>query len=66
MMFGCFCIKFIEYMLKCIAFIKFMLKGKILLEYTNLFSPNEYKNINKIIYNYFKDKHDQRKHKTRL
>ena len=26
-----------------IAFIDFMLKGKGLLEYTNLFSPNEYK-----------------------
>ena len=25
----------------CIGFIDFMLKGKILLEYTNLFSPNE-------------------------
>lgn len=29
----------------CIAFIEFMLKGKVLLEYTNLFSPNEYKKI---------------------
>ena len=29
----------------CIVFIEFMLKGKILLEYTNLFSPNEYKKI---------------------
>ena len=27
----------------CIGFIDFMLKGKSLLEYTNLFSPNEYK-----------------------
>ena len=27
----------------CIGFIDFMLKGKNLLEYTNLFSPNEYK-----------------------
>ena len=26
----------------CIRFIDFMLKGKSLLEYTNLFSPNEY------------------------
>ena len=25
----------------CIGFINFMLKGKSLLEYTNLFSPNE-------------------------
>ena len=27
----------------CIGFIGFMLKGKRLLEYTNLFCPNEYK-----------------------
>ena len=27
----------------CIGFIDFVLKGKILLEYSNLFSPNEYK-----------------------
>ena len=26
----------------CIEFIDFMLKGKSLLNYTNLFSPNEY------------------------
>ena len=26
----------------CIHFIAFMLKGKSLLDYTNLFSPNEY------------------------
>ena len=30
----------------CIGFIDFMLKGKILLkDYTNLFSPNEYKEM---------------------
>ena len=33
----------------CIRFIDFMLKGKILLEYTNLFPPNEYKKNDKII-----------------
>ena len=33
----------------CIAFIDFMLKGKSSLEYTNLFSPVEYKNNYKII-----------------
>ena len=33
----------------CIGFIDFMLKGKSLLEYTNLFSPNEYKKNDKII-----------------
>ena len=29
----------------CIRFIDFMLKGKRLLDYTNLFSPNEYKRM---------------------
>ena len=29
----------------CIGLIDFMLKGKRLLDYTNLFSPNEYENI---------------------
>ena len=29
----------------CIGFIDFMLKCKILLEYTNLLSPNEYKRM---------------------
>ena len=33
----------------CIGFTDFMLKGKSLLEYTNLFYPNDYKNNNKII-----------------
>ena len=36
----------------CIGFIDFMLKGKSLLEYTNLFSPNEYKNNDRIILKY--------------
>ena len=36
-----------------IGFIDFMLKGKSLLEYTNLFSPNEYKKNNKIVLKYF-------------
>ena len=31
----------------CIRFVDFMLKGKILLEYTNSFSPYEYKKIAK-------------------
>ena len=33
----------------CIGFIDFMLKGNSLLEYTNLFSSNEYKRNDKII-----------------
>ena len=37
----------------CIVFIDFMLKGKSLLEYTNLFSPNEYKKNDKMILKYF-------------
>ena len=37
----------------CIGFIDFMLKGKILLDYTNLFSFNKYKKNEKIILKYF-------------
>ena len=37
----------------CIGFIDFVLKGKSLLEYTNLFSPNDYKKNDKIISKYF-------------
>ena len=33
----------------CFGFIGFMLKAKILLDYTNLFSSNDYGNNNKII-----------------
>ena len=36
----------------CTGFIDFMLKGKSLLEYTNLFSPNKYKKNDKIILKY--------------
>ena len=37
----------------CIGFIDFMLKKKSLLDYTNLFSPNNYEENNKIILKYF-------------
>ena len=37
----------------CTKCIDFMLKGKGLLEYTSLFSPNEYKKKDKIILKYF-------------
>ena len=37
----------------CIGFIDFMLKGKSLLEYANLFTPNEYEKKEKIILKYF-------------
>ena len=42
---GCFCIEFINY----------MLKGKILLDYTNLFSPNDFKNNDQVIKRIFKN-----------
>ena len=44
----------------CIAFIKYILSGKTLLDYINLFSPNDYKKNDTIIYKYFKDKYDRR------
>ena len=34
----------------CISFIEYMLAGNILFGYTNLFSQNDYKKNNKIIY----------------
>ena len=33
----------------CIGFIDFLLKGKSLLDYTSLFSPDDYENNDKII-----------------
>ena len=39
----------------CIGFIGFMFKGKTLNEYTNLFSPNDFKKNDNIILSYFKD-----------
>ena len=39
----------------CIGFIDFMLKGKSLIEYTNLFSPNNFKRNDDTISNYFMD-----------
>ena len=37
----------------CIGFIDFMLKGKTLTEYTNLFSPNNFKKNDDIVLNCF-------------
>ena len=37
----------------CIGFIDFVLKGKSLLDYTNLFSPNKYEKNDKKILKYF-------------
>ena len=33
----------------CIEFINYMLKGKTLLDYTNLFSPNDFKKNDRVI-----------------
>ena len=38
----------------CIGFIDFMFKGKTLTEYTNLFSPYNFKKNDNIILSYFK------------
>ena len=44
----------------CIVFIEYMFAGKSLLDYTNLFSPNDYKKNYKMICKYFKDKYGRR------
>ena len=38
----------------CIEFINYMLKGKTLLDYTNLFSPNDFKKSDQVIKSLFK------------
>ena len=42
----------------CIPFTECMLSGNILLDYTNLFSPNDYKEKVNTTHKYFKDKFD--------
>ena len=39
----------------CIEFISYMLKGKTLLDYTNLFSPNDFKKNDQLIKRIFKN-----------
>ena len=39
----------------CIGFIDFMLAGKKLTDYTNLFSPHDFKRNDNIILSYFKN-----------
>ena len=39
----------------CIEFINYMLKGKIVLDYTNLFSPNDFKKNDQVIKRIFKN-----------
>ena len=44
----------------CIIFIEYITAGKTLLDLSNLFSPNDHKKNDKIIYKYFNDKYDRR------
>ena len=37
----------------CTGFINYMFKGKILTDFTNLFSPNNFKKNDDIILNYY-------------
>ena len=39
----------------CLEFINYMLKGKTLLDYTNLFSPNDFKKNDRVIKRIFKN-----------
>ena len=39
----------------CIEFINYMLKGKTLLDYTNLFSPNDFKKNDRVVKRIFKN-----------
>ena len=59
---GYFCIGLII----CWIYLEHIWKGKILLDYINLFCPSENKNHNTIMYKQFKDKCDRKKHKSRL
>ena len=38
----------------CITFIEYLLAGKTVLNYTNFFTPNDYKKHDKIIYKHYK------------
>ena len=49
-----------------IAFLEYLITRKTLLDYTNLFSPNDHQKNSKIIYKYFRDQLGQRKHDDRL
>ena len=44
----------------CIVFIEYMIAGKTLLDYTKIFSPNDYQNNDKMKYKYFKGKYGRR------
>ena len=46
-----------------ITFIEYTIIEKTLLDYINLFSPNNYKKNDKIIYKHFKNRYGKRKRK---
>ena len=46
-----------------IAFIEYMIAEETSLDYTDLFSPNDYKKIGKIMCKYLKDRFDKRERK---
>ena len=48
----------------CIVFIEYMIAVKTLLDYTNLFCPNDHQKNNKIIHKYLKDIYGKRKRKS--
>ena len=50
----------------CIAFTEYMIAGKTFLDYTNLFSPNNCKKNDMIIYKYLKGKYGKAKRKPWL
>ena len=49
--------------LSCFAFIEFTIAGNSLLDCTNSYYPNNYKQNDKIIYKYFKDKYGKKQYK---
>ena len=53
-------LKKIMHVFYCVAFVEDMVAGKTLLDYTILFSPNDYKKNGKKIYKYFIDKYGKR------
>ena len=48
----------------CINLIEYMITRKALLDYTNLFSSNDYQNNDRMMNKYFKDIYDKRKCKA--
>ena len=45
----------------CISYLEHTIAGNTLFDYTNFFSPNNYKKNDKTIYKYFKNKYGKRR-----